>query len=434
MSTPANTSDAAQMRRHARAALIILTFINLFNYIDRYVFAILGETLKKPTTLGLTDGQLGWIGASFMVVYALTSPVFGTLGDRQGRSRLIASGVAIWSVGTMLGGFARGFWTLLGGRSVVGVGEAAYGSIAPAVLSDHYPKAERGRVLSIFYIAIPVGAALGYILGGEMDHAFGWRAAFFIAGAPGLVLALLLIRLRDPKRGTQDDPSEIEAIPHGSALSGGWPAYKGFFHNRPYMGTVLGYAAYTFGLGAMSFWMPMFLQRVRGFTETEAGTGFGKIVVVTGLVGTLAGGWLGDRLLRYTPRAYLYLAGVTTLIAAPLAYAALTITDRTTMLWTFFAVQLLLFASTGPVNSAILNAVIPTQRATAMAFSILMIHLLGDVPSPILIGNVSLAQGDNAASLQHSLIMFVPPSILVAGLIWMATALWPSRAKAVAAG
>ncbi len=434
MATLADSPDAAQMRRHARAALIILTFINLFNYIDRYVFAILGETLKKPTTLGLTDGQLGWVGASFMVVYALTSPVFGTLGDRQGRSRLIASGVAIWSVGTMLGGFARGFWTLLGGRSVVGVGEAAYGSIAPAVLSDHYPKAERGRVLSIFYIAIPVGAALGYILGGEMDHAFGWRAAFFIAGAPGLVLALLLMRLRDPQRGTQDDPSDVDAIPHGSALSGGWPAYRGFFRNRPYMGTVLGYAAYTFGLGAMSFWMPMFLQRVRGFTERDAGTGFGKIVVITGLVGTLAGGWLGDRLLRHTPRAYLYLAGVTTLIAAPLAYAALTITDRTTMLWTFFAVQLLLFASTGPVNSAILNAVIPTQRATAMAFSILMIHLLGDVPSPILIGNVSFAQGDNAASLQHSLLMFVPPSIMLAGIIWMATALWSSRAKVTAAG
>lgn len=200
------------------------------------------------------------------------------------------------------------------------------------------------------------------------------------------------------------------------------------------MGTVIGYAAYTFGLGAMSFWMPMFLQRVRGFSEIEAGTGFGKIVVVTGLVGTLAGGWLGDRLLRYTPRAYLYLAGVATLVAAPLSYAALTITDRNMMLWTFFIVQLLLFASTGPVNSAIINSVISTQRATAMAFSILMIHLLGDVPSPILIGNVSLSHGDNAASLQHSLLLFVPPSILVAGIIWMATALWPSRAKAAAAG
>lgn len=414
------------MRRPATVALIILTLVNLFNYIDRYIFAILIETLKKPESLRLTDAEVGWIGAGFLVVYAITSPIFGNLGDRGRRSRLIALGVAIWSVGTMLGGFARGFWTLLAGRSAVGVGEAAYGSIAPSVLSDHYPKAQRGRVLSLFYIAIPVGAALGYIIGAEMDHAFGWRAAFFIAGAPGLLLAALLRRLHEPVRGAHDDPADLDAIPHGGAMNGGWATYRGFFRNGPYMGTVLGYAAYTFGLGGISLWMPAFLQRVRGFSEIEAGRSFGLIVVATGLIGTWAGGWLGDRLLRYTPRAYLYLAGVTTLIAAPLAFFALTVADTTLMFAAFVAVQLLLFSSTGPVNSAIINAVIPTQRATAMAFSILMIHLLGDVPSPLIIGSWSKAHGDNAASLQQ-ILLIVPVAILIGGIIWFAAALWPSR-------
>lgn len=432
MSTLADSPDAAPMRRHARAALIILTLINLFNYIDRYVMAALLESIKK-SELHLTDQQIGLLATGFLVVYAITSPVFGMLGDRGRRSRLIAAGVAIWSVGTMLGGIARNFLALFLGRATVGVGEAAYGSIAPAVLADHYPKAQRGRVMSIFYVAIPVGAALGFILGGMIDAAFGWRAAFFVAGAPGLVLAYLLTRLPEPVRGAHDDPSDADAIPHGGAMSGGWATYRGFLRNGPYMGTVLGYAAYTFGLGAISWWMPSFLQRVRGLSEHDATIKFGVIVVATGLLGTWIGGWIGDWLLRYTSKAYLYVAGVSTLIAAPFAWIALTNSDRGYYFPALVVVELLLFASTGPVNSAILNAVIPTQRATAMAFSILLIHFLGDVPSPLIIGSISKAHGDNAASLEFA-IRIVPFAILAGGLIWMAAALWPSRTKTVAAG
>jgi MFS family permease len=252
-----------------------------------------------------------------------------------------------------------------------------------------------------------------------------------VAGAPGLLLAYLLTRLREPVRGAHDDPNDIDAIPHGGAMQGGWDTYRGFLHNWSYMGTVLGYAAYTFGLGAISWWMPSFLQRVRGLSEHQATTQFGLIVVATGLFGTWAGGWIGDWLLRYTARAYLLVAGVATLIAAPFAWMALTSGNPGVYFPALVVVELLLFASTGPVNSAILNAVIPTQRATAMAFSILLIHFLGDVPSPLIIGRVSRLHGDNAASLEYA-IRIVPVAVLVAGIIWMIAALRPNRAKPAA--
>src|SRR5688572_31992486 len=154
--------------RSATYALAVLTFNNLFNYVDRWVVSAVVEPIKRD--LGLSDTQLGVIGAGFIIVYALTSPVFGTLGDRRARPPLIALGVFIWSLATGLAGFARGFWTLFIARSTVGVGEAAYGTIAPALLADQFPVNRRGRVLSVFFAAIPLGSAAGYVLGDVANH------------------------------------------------------------------------------------------------------------------------------------------------------------------------------------------------------------------------------------------------------------------------
>src|SRR3954469_3540776 len=203
MSVPID-SPAAQ--RAARYALAILTLINLFNYLDRWVVASVVESIKK--SLHLSDTELGLVGAGFIVVYTLTSPLFGALGDRRKRPPLIALGVAVWSVATSLAGFARGFASLFVARSGVGVGEAAYGTIAPALLSDSFPIELRGRVLSVFFCAIPIGSAAGYILGGLVDQHFGWRAAFWIAGAPGLLLSLLVLLVKDPPRGLHDAGGE----------------------------------------------------------------------------------------------------------------------------------------------------------------------------------------------------------------------------------
>src|SRR6202022_2439470 len=162
------------------------------------------ESIKR-SELHLSDTQLGFVGTGFIIVYTLTSPLFGRLGDRRARPPLIAVGVAVWSIATAMAGFARGFLSLFSARSAVGVGEAAYGTIAPAVLADTFPLNRRGRVLSIFFCAIPVGSAAGYVLGGFVNQHYGWRAAFWIAGAPGLLLALLVLFVRDPPRGIHDE-------------------------------------------------------------------------------------------------------------------------------------------------------------------------------------------------------------------------------------
>jgi sugar phosphate permease len=324
------------------------------------------------------------------------------------------------------------------------VGEAAYGTIAPALLADSFPREKRGRIFAIFFSAIPIGSAAGYVLGGVVDQHFGWRAAFFVAGVPGLLLAFACLGLKDPPRGGMEDvqglkfpphpaplpegegvlaaaPAEPRSnMPHPAPLPGGEgvvAAYARLLRNRSYALTVAGYAAYTFALGGLAFWMPSFLERVRGLSKTEATTQFGAIVVVTGFVGTFAGGWLGDWYLKRSANAYLQVSAWATLAAAPAALAAFVLPQRAAYTTAIVIAELLMFASTGLINSAIVNVVAPTERATAVALSILAIHLLGDVPSPFLIGVISDATSLSAA------FRVVPVAILIAGLIW----LWAAR-------
>jgi MFS family permease len=336
----------------------------------------------------------------------LTSPVFGALGDKRSRPTLIALGVAIWSAATVLAGFARTYLALFLSRAAVGIGEAAYGTISPSLLADYFPKVQRGRVFAIFFAAIPIGSALGYVLGGLVDQLWGWRAAFYVAGAPGLLLALLCLKLRDPPRGQHDEAAHV--APSGSVIA----VWRDLLGNVPYALTVLGYAAYTFALGGMAIWMPTFLERVRHLPPEQAKVQFGAIVVVTGFIGTFAGGWLGDWLLKRTRQAYLWVSGIATLLALPAGLLAFLAPTPAGYMTGLVAAEILMFASTGPINSAIVNLVAPGERASAVALSIFAIHLAGDVPSPLLIGALS-----DAFSLQ-SAVMVVPVAILLSGLIW----------------
>lgn len=385
--------------RGATYALAVLTFINLFNYIDRWVVAAVVEPVKRD--LGLTDTQMGFVGSGFILAFTLVSPLFGLLGDRRARPPLIALGVAIWSLATGLAGFARGFWTLFAARSTVGVGEAAYGAIAPALLADRFPYEKRGRIMAVFFAAVPVGSAAGYVLGGVADHHFGWRAAFWIAGFPGILLSLLVLGVKDPPRG-QHDREEGQAP----------RTYGSLFTNRPYLLAVLGYAAYTFALGGLGFWMPAFLERARGMSRADATVTFGAIVIVTGFAGTFAGGWLGDRLLARTKQSYLWVSGIATLIAAPLTFVGLYVEAKPVYLAALVVAEVLIFMCTGPVNSAIMNAVSPLERASAVGLSVFAMHLFGDIPSPPLIGALS-----DRCSLA-SAVLIVPAAIFVAGTIW----------------
>jgi len=402
----------AQEKSVARTALAVLTLINLFNYLDRWIVAALAESMKH-SELRLSDTELGFLMTGFIVVYMVAAPLFGWLGDTRTRTRLIGLGVGVWSLATALAGLARSYAALFVARAAVGIGEAAYGTISPALLADYFPRERRGSVFAIFFAAIPIGSALGYVVGGLADHYLGWRAAFFVAGVPGLALAALALRLHEPTRGAQD-PGEL-----GPAGAGGLPlgavtraAYAALLRNRPYVLTVLGYAAYTFAIGALAFWMPAFLERARGIPKAQATVQFGAIVVVTGFLGTYGGGWLGDRLLRRSKQAYLWVSGIATLGAAPLTLVALA-APAPPVYWTAIVVaELLLFASTGPVNSTIVNVVAPHMRATGVAVSIFTIHILGDVPSPSLVGAIS-----DARSLAQA-VLIIPVAVLVGGMIW----------------
>jgi len=425
--SPAMTPAVRAARRAATYALAVLTFINLFNYLDRWVLSAVLEAIKRD--LHFSDTQLGSLATGFIIIYMLTSPVFGTLGDRRRRPPLIALGVAIWSVATGAAGFARGFVSLFAARATVGVGEAAYGTIAPALLADHFPVEKRGRVFAVFFAAIPIGSAAGYMVGGLVDKHFGWRAAFWVAGAPGLLLALLVLLVREVPRGLNDHRAEGSAQraeePGDSARSeSALGTYLHLLRNRQYLLTCLGYAMWTFAIGGLGVWTPAFMERVRGMSRENATVTFGAIVLVTGFVGTFAGGWLGDYLLKFTKESYLWLCGITSLIAAPLTLIAFNHPNKTVYLTAMIIAEVLVFASTGPVNSAIVNLVSPAQRATALALSILIMHLLGDVPSPPLIGYLS-----DISSLQRAFLI-VPFAILASGVIWSYAAWRGARVSA----
>jgi MFS transporter, Spinster family, sphingosine-1-phosphate transporter len=434
--------------RSASFGLAVLSFINLFSYLDRYVVSALIESLKH-SELGLSDANLGSLMSGFLVVYTLTAPVFGALGDRRSRPRLIALGVACWSFATALSGFAGSYLTLLAARASVGVGEAAYVTIAPSLLSDYFPVRQRGRVMAIFFCAIPVGSALGYVVGGLVDKHYGWRMAFFVAGVPGLLLAALCLLLRDPPRGVQDtdaahsdaansDATHSDAASAAPAAKPGpksppttlskdtWAAYGRLVRNKPYALTILGYAAYTFAVGGLAVWMPAFLERARGIPRSEATVSFGAIVVITGFVGTFIGGWLGDYCAKYSRQAYLWLSAIATLAAAPFVWMALTTNSHTMYLVCMVSGQLCLFLSTGPINAAIINLVSATERATAIALSVFAIHILGDALSPPLIGALS-----DQFSLAQA-VKIVPIAVVIGGCIWIWAARAQARADAVA--
>lgn len=376
MATPVNQRDR-------RSALTILTIINFLNYIDRYVVASVFEPIKRE--LHFSDGELGWVLSAFMIAYAITSPAFGRLGDLFTRKYLIAAGVGVWSFATAGAGLARSFWQMFMPRALVGVGEASYATLAPAMIADYYEPERRGRALAIFYAAIPAGSALGFVLGGQLAHHFGWRMAFCVVGLPGLLFALLALTMREPERGASEMAPVSERLAPPTVLA----TYRMLWANATYVCVTGGFVAYTFALGGLVGWAPAFLERYDGMTTVRANDIFGALTVASGIAGTLAGGFLGDYLLRYTKHAYLWLSGLCMIAGAPVTVLALASREATIFLPAIFLAEFFLFLNTGPLNAVLVGCVAAEIRATAMAVNILCIHALGDALSPPVIGVLS---------------------------------------------
>ncbi len=413
MANQAVTGKSGLTRRAAAYGLGLMTLLNFVNYIDRYVLPAVAPRIKEE--LGLTDTQLGFLGSAFLFSYFIASPLFGWLGDRLSRTRLMAIGVAIWSLATAGGGLARSFVQMAVARGTVGVGEASYAAISPALISDYYPPERRGRVFAIFYLAIPVGSAVGYLLGGALESHFGWRTAFFAVGLPGLLLALLTMTAPDPPRGINDGPQAAVEQP-GSY----WHTLGMLARNRDYVLAVLGYAAYTFAVGGMSFWVPIYLNRERAMALDEANYVVGAITVVAGIGGTFLGGYLADLLAPRIRQAHLYVSGVSMLLAIPFAWVAFSSADRTLAMSALLCAEFMVFLSTGPINVVLVSVVPVAIRATAMAVSIFFIHLLGDAAAPIVIGAVSDRVGLSNA------VLIMPVVVGLSGVIWVFAASKPA--------
>jgi MFS family permease len=383
------------------AILGLLSALNLVNYLDRFLVAAVGPKLQEE--LGLADVEFGFVVNAFMFGYFATSPIFGWLGDRRPRRGLIALGVATWSLATAASGLARTFGAMLATRVAVGVGEASYATLAPTIIDDLAKPAVKSRWLGVFYVAIPVGSALGYLLGGQLEHAFGWRSAFFIAGGPGLLLAGLVLVIREPERAPRDPGDETSQKEAWQKL-GKIPLYRS---------AVLGYVAQTFALGGFAAWAPQYLSRHLGMDLQTADFWFGLVLVVAGLLATFIGAELGDRLRgQDRVRTNLRLCALSTLVAVPFALFSLLSAKPLGFFVAIAVAEFALFLSTSPINLVILQAVPKELRASAMAVSIFAIHLFGDMVSPPLVGAIS-----DRSSLKTAMLI-LPVALAVAAFSW----------------
>lgn len=414
------------MIRSPATILVLLTALNLLNYIDRFIVSAVLPSITRELLISKTIG--GLTATVFLVGYSITSPYFGSLGDRKPRKMLIATGVALWSLATVASGFVTGGTSLLFARAMVGVGEASYATLAPTIIDDIAPPDRKGRWLAVFYVATPVGAALGFVLGGLLQAKFGWRSAFMFAGGPGLLLAGLCMLIQEPARKPAVDTPDIRRDVRALLRI---PLYKK---------GVMGYCAYTAAVGAFSHWAPTFLVE-RYAPETleveellkealkQANLRFGTITVIGGILGTLIGGRIADRMRariaapagseehdREEVRTLLRLCAIGSFLAAPLAVACFLSPSAGAFYGIVFPCEVALFLSTSPINAVILRSVPTHYRASAMALSIFSIHAFGDFWSPAIVGFL----GDRMP--MYLAMMTLPALLLGSALLW-----WPSR-------
>lgn len=361
----------------ALGTLLLLIALNLLNYIDRYILP--GEVSLIKSEFHSTDQQIGALTTALFVTYMIAAPLTGWLGDRFRRKPLIIGGAVLWSLATLATAWVHDYQTLYIRHALVGVGEATFGIFAPAVLADFYPERDRNRILSIFYVAIPVGAALGYVAGGQLGSHWGWRAPFFICAIPGLVIAALYGWLgREPIRGASDHlrPTANRAT------------FWGLFRNPAFLTATFGLATLTFVMGGISAWVANFLERFSGLSVGNASLTVGAITVVDGIAGTLMGGWLAQRWLRTNHRALYLLSFWSVALTLPCG-ALVFFGPRAWSIPALFAAEFFLFLNTGPLNAAIVNSVSAPVRATAISVNLFCIHCFGDAFSPTIIGAIS---------------------------------------------
>jgi MFS family permease len=401
---PGTHPTEAAVPRWARVTFLVLFAMNLLDYTDRWVLSAVLPGIKQEFRLNYF--QSGLLFTMFLVSYTMISPVMGWAGDRTRRTWLLGAGVGVWSLATVGTGLARNYGHLVLARSLLGIGEATYGVLAPTILMDLFPRERRARVMSAFYLAMPIGGALGLGLGEAIAHQWGWRWAFFVVGAPGLAAAFSALLLPEPLRGASEgvDPQRLREHEQAGASRAD---YLELLVNSSFNYAVLGMAAYTFAIGGLAALFPTFLINVKGVEEgsriTLLGVSIGPIMLLglttalAAIVGMTFGGWLADRLSRVSPRALFLVPGVAMLASIPFVLVAFYSRSLTSIYLGIFLAEALMFINTGPCNAVIANVVAPNMRATAYAVSVFLVHFLGDIWSTSLIGWVADTFGQQDA-------------------------------------
>jgi MFS family permease len=392
--------------RGARTALFLLLAINLFNYIDRQVLAAVEPDIRA-SFFSANDvnamTKTGFLGVAFFVTYMVSAPILGLLADRFSRWMIVGSAVILWSLASGGSGLAATFAILFATRVCVGIGEGGYGPAAPTILSDLFPIQTRGRIMAIFCAAIPVGSALGYVIGGLIGAHLGWRWAFYLVAPPGLLLGLLCFWQRDPRVAADH---VIQKSPRRSLRH-----YLDLFRTRSYLINCVAQTLMTFVTGGLGFWVPAYL-RYRNQSPDVGMTIFGLITVVAGLVSTLLGGVIADRLRSRLPGSYFLVSGIGMLLACPFFIVALYVPFPAAWIAMFVAI-FFLFLNTGPSNTALANVSLPAVRATAFAVNIFVIHAFGDVQAFWLLGYIG------GHTNMHVAFLFVSGIILLSGVAWL---------------
>jgi MFS family permease len=439
------STTGSRIPRYSYYALAILSLVNFLNYIDRQVLPAVAPSLLEDPQLKLTHAEYGYIEMSLLLSFTILAPLFGRLGDRRSRTKLMASAAVIWSVATALTGlvdqlpflpasiqvnipflwFIREspdavralhvIWfslTMSGAalalcfvRAIVGVGESSYSTITPSLIADYFPPQRRATALGVFQAAIPMGFALGFVIGGVLAHFFGWRMAFMIVGLPGLVAAVLVWRLKEPVRGATDEPAtaaataleEIagspaetsQALAHEDIKESWLRTCWRILTTRDWLLSTAGYTALTFALGAFASWATVLMVEDKGMSKTTAAITLGVVTLLAGACGTFGGGWLSDRMAAKRHNAYFLVCAISTLLGIFPTLLALASNNQWVYLPAIFLSVMMLFVSNAPFHAILVNSVPTLVRATAVALNIVIIHVFGDAISRAAVGVIS---------------------------------------------
>ncbi|XP_011506469.1 PREDICTED: protein spinster isoform X2 [Ceratosolen solmsi marchali] len=372
-------------------AVFVLCFVNLINYMDR--FTIAGVLTEIQNDFHIDNGQSGLLQTAFIISYMIFAPLFGYLGDRYNRKIIMSAGVFLWCLTTFIGSYMKSYGWFLFFRTLVGIGEASYSTIAPTIISDLFIKDVRSKMLALFYFAIPVGSGLGYITGGEMATATGsWQWGLRITPSLGILAIILILSLvRDPVRGEKEGGSHVATTAWSDDI-------KALLKNQSFMLSTVGFTCVSFVSGALAFWGPKFIQygfilqnTGQAISIAEVAYKFGVIAMIAGLIGVPLGSMIAQKLRVRWHQADPLICAVGLLISAPLIFfgSIFASSNATACYILIFFGQLAINLNWSIVADMLLYVVIPTRRSTAEAFQILFAHAFGDAGSPYLIGVIS---------------------------------------------